>query len=212
MFGSIFIDRENHLFQRVWRNNFKLPSYSQIQTWPQIPQRSECCTATAIWSSRLEVRVTHLARMENSSYLYAFVPGVYLYHTIVNTAWHACGSKAVHAHTMIAHGVMGSRGINPLFLDLSMRWRWVVTSTPEPLLLPGVKNLGGCKSLVCAGNCSLDHSICRLVTILTYLWEWLYPRCSICISDEFAEGIWRCRCSIILAETACLTWRSGDRA
>ena len=199
-------------FQRVWRNIFKLRSYSQIQTWPQIPQRSECCMATAIWLSRLEVRVTHLARMENFSYLYAFVPGVYLYHTTENIAWCACGSKAVHAHILTAHGAMGSRGIKPFFLDLGMRWRWMVTSTPEPLLLPGVKNLDGFKSLVCAGNWTLGHSICRLVTILTYLWEWLYPWCSISISDEFAEGIRRCTFCIILAETACWIWRSGDRA
>ena len=111
------------------------------------------------------------------------------------------GSKAVPVHTMIAHGVMGSRGINPLFLDLSMRWRWVLTSIPQPLLLPGVKDLGGCKPLVHAGNWNLGHSFYRLVTILTHLWEWLYPGCSISISDECAEGIWRCTCSIIHAET-----------
>ena len=189
----------------MWRNIFKLPLYSQIQTWPQIPQRSECCTATAIWLSRLEVRVTHLARTENSNCLYAFVPGVYHYHTIMNTVWHACGRTAVPVHTVIAHGVGGSRGINSLFIDLCTRWWRVVNFTPQPLLLPGIKSMDGCKSLVHAGNWTLGHLICQLVTILTHLLELLYPGCFISISDKYTEGTRRCTCSIIHAETTCWT-------
>jgi hypothetical protein len=59
-----------------------------------------------------------------------------------------CVGEGILVHALKASKEAGSRGVAPLILNLSTRWRWVVNFTPWPLYLrertPGTYLIEGC--------------------------------------------------------------------